>query len=304
MLSIVAFHLGPKIAAFAALVAVAGVACGGPRPSDPTSATSPPAPPAEPPAIGARARPFTRPALSGGTVSIPTNKDATVFFFFATWSSPDLKLLSLMEETARAYPEAAIFAVSVDDEEKNVLDVARSRGATYPIVWDARHELAAAYRPENVPTVYVIDRESVIRFMHRGFHDGEHEEIESELASLVKSNVCGRPLVTSDGPACFRQCARIAKHEAACTTPDCRKECSPSACRERCAHDNERRNAALALCRQRPPRGREACEAACHSEQHNDAIRDCEHHSAGQRDLLAECESVCGVGPCRAACRR
>ncbi|MBS2017660.1 MAG: TlpA family protein disulfide reductase [Deltaproteobacteria bacterium] len=312
--------LAARIAALGAFAAMLVVACAAPgahggsaQPASPGVADS--ARPS-PPTVGAKALPFTRPALTGGTVSIPTKKEATVLFFFATWSAPDMKLVALMEETARAYPEAAIVAMCVDDDDRFALEAAKSRGATYSIAWDVRHELASAYRLDTVPLVFLLDADGVIRFVHRGLHDGEHEEIESELATLVKSDVCARPVMTSDGPACFRQCERIAKQEAACgsagggtrgdarTTPDCRKRCAPSGCREKCTRENERRNAALALCRQRPPRGRDACEAACHSEQHNAAIDDCTRESAGQRELLAECEAVCGVGPCRAACRR
>jgi hypothetical protein len=256
--------------------------------------------------IGKPAPPFTRRSLTGSTVTVPTKQEATVIVFFATWSQPDMILVTHLQHISAMHPELAVVAVSINDEGGDVLDATNARGARYPIVWDAEHVLASTYRIALDPTTLVLDKDGIVRFVHGGFRDGEQYAIDDEVSSLLKTDVCRRPLLTNNGPLCFHQCERMADDEAKCTTADCKARCSSSsrACRETCTRDNESRNAALAVCRRERPTTREACEAACHTEEMNNAMSTCDFQAAGQRALLDECAAVCGVGACRERCRR
>jgi peroxiredoxin len=247
------------------------------------------------PEIGGHAPMFSRIALGGERISVPA-KTPMLVIFFATWSEPDMKLVTRMQEVAETFPPLTVLGVGIDDEDRGLLDAARSRGARYPIVWDREHTLAQAYKLESDPETFVIDPSGVIRFIHRGYRDGDADEMEAEIASLVRVDVCSRPLPTNDGPACFRHCARLSRAEARCAS-------SAEACRQTCAHDNAPRNAALAVCRRKRPSGREACEAVCHGEEMSAAIDACSYHSANQPALREECEATCGIGHCRASCR-
>ena len=165
--------------------------------------------------------------------------------------------------------------------------------------------LSTTYRVDTDPQTFVLDKDGIIRFIHRGYHDGEDSEIEAEVASLLKADLCARPLPTN-GPSCFRRCGHIAGAGAACATPECRAHCSSRACRETCEYDNTPRNAALALCREKRLRKRGTRgtrEASCHTEEMSNAIRACDYQSAGQPPLRDECATTCGVGECRASCR-
>jgi peroxiredoxin len=239
-------------------------------------------------------------------VSVPAKHEATVVLFFATWSAPDMKLVSHLEEIALLHPELAVVAISIDDEDRRVLEAAASRGARYPIVWDAGHALAHTYGVRMDPTTLVLDRQGIVRFVHEGFHDDEQYAIDDEVVSLLGKDVCRRPLPTKSGPVCFHQCERMAKASADCTTAECRARCAGPArtCHETCARENAPRNAALAICRRKRPTRREACEAACHSEEMSNAIDACEFHSAGQPALREECAAACGVRECRDGCSR
>ena len=255
--------------------------------------------------IGKPAPPFTRSSLTGASVTVPTKHEATVVFFFATWSAPDMKLVSVIQEISLAHPELAVVGVCIDDTADRLLEATTSRGARYPIVWDAGHAVTSAYRISMDPTTLVLDKDGIVRFFHGGFHDGEENEIDDEVSSLLKTNRCGRPLVVDNGRVCFHQCERMERDEAKCTTADCRALCSSATrtCRATCARDNKPRHAALAFCRDKlRTTTREACQAACHTEQMNRAITTCELEAAGQPALLEECTAVCGVGPCRASC--
>ena len=256
--------------------------------------------------VGKLAPPFTRRSLTGPSVTVPSKHEATVVFFFATWSAPDMMLVTHIQELSLAHPELAIVAVGIDDEDKHLLEATQARGARYSIVWDSGHELASTYRIALDPTTLVLDKDGIVRFVHGGFHDGDQHTIDDEVTALLKKDVCQRTLVTDTGRICFHQCERVAEAQAKCTTADCRARCSAGsrACPETCTRDNKVRNAALDVCRRKRPATREACEASCHTEEMGHALDTCAFQSAGQRALLEECGAVCGVGECRASCHR
>jgi peroxiredoxin len=273
-------------------------ACGAPsRAPAASSGGEPPAVAAAGAFVGKPAPPFTRRALGGESVTVPARRDVTVVLFFATWSAPDMALVARMQRVAALHPDIAVVGVSIDDDGADVLEIARSRGARYPIVWDAGHAVASAYRPEMDPTTLILDKEGVVRFVHGGFHEGEDFTIDDEVALLLKQDLCTRPLLTTDGPACFHHCARLDEQGARCAA-------NPP-CRVTCARENASRNAALATCRRPPARARTRaeCEAACHTEEWGRALDTCAYQSADQKDLQEECTAACGIAPCRASCQ-
>ena len=64
-------------------------------------------------------------------------------------------------------------------------EFAKTHGAKFPVGWDNGKKLAGQYKPENMPTAYVIDKTGVVRFVHKGYHDGEEKELEKEIKSLL-----------------------------------------------------------------------------------------------------------------------
>ncbi len=45
--------------------------------------------------------------------------------------------------------------------------------------------IAKRYKPETMPSSFLIDRNGIVRFAHVGFHDGEEREVESEVRALL-----------------------------------------------------------------------------------------------------------------------
>lgn len=171
-----------------ALVALAACASAPPPPPppdpkpDPLHAAWPKGSP-----IGASARPFHVKNLRGtATLDIVPGK-VNVVAFWATWSSPDIYMLRKLEPIWKRHQDRGlvIAALSIDDEEKGVLETAQQQGATYDIGWDQGHETTSRYLPDTDPSLYIVDRKGVIRFVHRGYHDGEDMEIEKQIESLL-----------------------------------------------------------------------------------------------------------------------
>lgn len=172
----------PAIVVFATIVA-----CRGPEASSPDKPSSPPAPPKEV-SVGDRSPSFTAPDLDGRPTSIVAGK-VHVVGFLATWSAPDKQSIPKLEAIYQRHRAKGlvVLAISIDDEEgkDQVRPFFRESGGTFPVVHDAGHHISSMFRVPCSPTYYVVDRASVVRFRHCGYHDGEAEEIEREVVNLL-----------------------------------------------------------------------------------------------------------------------
>jgi peroxiredoxin len=62
---------------------------------------------------------------------------------------------------------------------------AKTYGVTFIVGWDEDKAIARAYKPETMPSSYVVDRRGFVRFAHLGYHDGEEVEVEREIKDLL-----------------------------------------------------------------------------------------------------------------------
>jgi peroxiredoxin len=78
-----------------------------------------------------------------------------------------------------------VIGVSQDRSADNIAPFLRRHPVTFPIIHDAGNAIAGRYAPPTMPTSYLIDREGVVRHVHRGFRAGDAEAIEREVRELL-----------------------------------------------------------------------------------------------------------------------
>jgi len=155
-------------------------ACGG----DPHGAASPTS--AGPVKAGDKAPTFSIESMNGqGKLEVKPGK-VTIVDFWATWCEPCKKSFPKLQELYVKYKANGleIVAVSVDDEKNGIPDFAKTHGAKFPVGWDDGKKIADRWKPENMPSSYIVGKDGVVKHVHRGYHDGEEAEIEKELKAL------------------------------------------------------------------------------------------------------------------------
>jgi peroxiredoxin len=173
-----------RSASFACALALAG--CQGAK-----SGPSAQVPEGDPhPLVGSVAPTFDLPAQSGGeraSLAAARGKVALVDFW-ATWCEPCRQSFPQFEALAKRYGgDLVVIGISEDDEPDTIADFAKDTGATFPLAWDKDKELAGQYRPEAMPTTYIIDRNGLIRVVHAGYHAGDERTIAEQVESLRRS---------------------------------------------------------------------------------------------------------------------
>jgi len=138
--------------------------------------------------IGKKAVEFSLPAVSGENVTLQSLRGKVVLLnFWATWCGPcrqELPELARVQEKFRQRG-LTVVAVTVDNEVENVRAFLKKYDIKLQALWDKKKKVADAYLVEKMPSSYLIDRNGVVRFIHRGYIPEELKRIEAEIDDLL-----------------------------------------------------------------------------------------------------------------------
>ncbi len=138
--------------------------------------------------VGKKAIEFTLPDVSGGEVALQSFRGKVVLLnFWATWCGPCREELPELDRVQEKFRKRglAVVAVTVDNELENVRSFLQKYDLKLQALWDRRKKVADAYVVEKMPSSYLIDRNGVIRFVHRGYSPEELKRIEAEIENLL-----------------------------------------------------------------------------------------------------------------------
>jgi peroxiredoxin len=138
---------------------------------------------------GDRAPAFAAPALDGkGTVELSKYRGKVVYLdFWASWCAPCLLAIPEIEELRSEFPsqEFQIIAVNLDQKKKKALRFLSKNPVGYPSASDPKGRLPDQFGVDTMPTSYLIDRNGVIRYVHRGFQRGDGTKLREEIRALL-----------------------------------------------------------------------------------------------------------------------
>ena len=108
--------------------------------------------------------------------------------FWASWCKPCAESFPVMDELQKKFGDrVVVLAVNVDEQAANMDKFLKRHPVTFTVVRDAGQKLVAVVSPETMPTSFILDGESKVRFLHNGFHgEKTRKEYFSELESLLK----------------------------------------------------------------------------------------------------------------------
>jgi thiol-disulfide isomerase/thioredoxin len=107
--------------------------------------------------------------------------------FWASWCVPCRESLPQIDALYRAYRARGLRVVGVNEDvstEAALRFLARVP-VSFPLVSDADDGVARAFDVRAMPSGYVVDREGVVRYVHRGFTPETLAELRGEIESLL-----------------------------------------------------------------------------------------------------------------------
>jgi peroxiredoxin len=132
---------------------------------------------------------FKAPRLDGGgELSLEELRGKVVFLdFWASWCAPCQKSMPQLEELRKEFPadRFALVGVNLDRDAAAAKKLVGKHGVGYPSASDPEGKLPTRFGLETMPTAYLIDADGVIRYVHRGFKDGDVETVRKKIRALL-----------------------------------------------------------------------------------------------------------------------
>lgn len=144
--------------------------------------------------VGNPAPDFEAKVVAGSSKEMISLKDlqgkVVLLDFWGTFCEPCKKSFPKLQELNRKYAARGLRVIGIsedeDDDKDKIPGFAQTYGAKFSLAWDGDKSIAKQYKPETMPSSFVIDKNGIIRFAHVGFHDGEEREVESEIRGLLE----------------------------------------------------------------------------------------------------------------------
>ena len=132
--------------------------------------------------------------LTGNTFNIQDldNKGKPmVMSFWATWCKPCKKELNAIAEVYEDWQDETgvkLIAISIDDTRSmsKVAPYVNSSDWDYEVYLDSNSDLKRALGVSTVPHTFLINGEGKIVWQHKGYIDGDEDELYEQIEHLVK----------------------------------------------------------------------------------------------------------------------
>jgi cytochrome c biogenesis protein CcmG/thiol:disulfide interchange protein DsbE len=127
---------------------------------------------------------------SRGTVSLKGLRGKVVVVdFWGTFCEPCKKSFPRLQDLNAKYSNSGLQIVGISEDEAEDKDkisgFADDYGARFAIGWDEDKSIARHYKPETMPSSYIIDKRGIVRFAHVGYRDSDAAQIEKEVKELL-----------------------------------------------------------------------------------------------------------------------
>jgi peroxiredoxin len=127
---------------------------------------------------------------STGAVSLAALRGKVVVLdFWGTYCGPCKASFPKLQGLNAKYARSGLHIVGISEDEADdkakIVPFAAQYGAKFTIAWDQDRSIAQRYKPETMPSSFVIDRKGVVRYAHVGYHDGDDARIEKEIQELL-----------------------------------------------------------------------------------------------------------------------
>jgi cytochrome c biogenesis protein CcmG/thiol:disulfide interchange protein DsbE len=109
--------------------------------------------------------------------------------FWGTFCEPCKKSFPKLQGLYGKYAASGLKIIGISEDEAEdkgkIPDFANTYGAKFTLAWDEDKSIAESYKPETMPSSFLVDKDGVVRFAHVGYHDGEEQEIDREIRELL-----------------------------------------------------------------------------------------------------------------------
>ncbi len=132
---------------------------------------------------------FTLPSLSGSNIRLGELKgDVVLLNFWASWCAPCRLEMPLLNKLHNKYKAIGftVLGVNVEESNANAVDFLKENKVDFPILWDNENTVSKRYNVLAMPTTVMIDRDGQIRYIHKGYKEGDGKVYKKVIKQLIR----------------------------------------------------------------------------------------------------------------------
>ena len=132
---------------------------------------------------------FKLESMGGKPVSLDQFKGQVVMInFWASWCGPCRTEMPILEKLHAKYKPMGFTMIGVNVEPDSSLAAKwlQATPVTFPILFDTKSEVSKLYSVAGMPSTVIIDRKGNLRWLHRGYKDGDENEYLNQIRALVR----------------------------------------------------------------------------------------------------------------------
>ncbi|SET27381.1 Peroxiredoxin [Nitrosomonas marina] len=121
-------------------------------------------------------------------VNVQALKGEVVYLdFWASWCPPCVESFPFLNQLHHEFSEQGlrIIGVNLDEKMADANVFLGKYGADFAIAADPTRQCAKNFDVIAMPSSYLIDREGIVRYIHRGFRSGETDKIRKIVEQLL-----------------------------------------------------------------------------------------------------------------------
>ena len=132
---------------------------------------------------------FTLKSTSGENIRLSEHLgDVVLINFWASWCGPCRQEMPHLDALQSKYAGLGftVLGINVEQDPEAALSMLRQIPVNFPVLLDTDSNVSELYNVDAMPATVLVDREGVIRFMHRGYKPGYELHYEEQLKQLVR----------------------------------------------------------------------------------------------------------------------
>jgi peroxiredoxin len=132
---------------------------------------------------------FTLKNLDGSNLRLEEYRGQVVLInFWASWCGPCRQEMPLLDRLHHRYEDTgfAVLGVNVEGEAEPAQEVVDKTNVTFPVLIDAEQKVSEMYSLEAMPSTVVVDRDGVVRYIHRGYKPGDEAKYIEVVKALIR----------------------------------------------------------------------------------------------------------------------